>query len=227
MKLPGVISLRKALPICAMPNGSFLRETAWIAGKFDEHALGGLRPQIRDRVVLLDRSEERLQHQVELLRFGELRAPTVRAEHHAVGVGLEVVLPEALVAVRALHERVVERLEVPARLPHAWARDDGGLDAHDVVAQLHVGTPPGVADVAAQLDPERAVVPRGAQAAVDLGRLERDAPALREAGDGLHEVGHDAGLLSRPLAATAGVGPIVPAPGRRTGVATEPSRLGQ
>src|SRR3712207_7476171 len=26
MKLPGVISLRKLLPICAMPNGGFLRE---------------------------------------------------------------------------------------------------------------------------------------------------------------------------------------------------------
>ena len=26
MKLPGVISLRKDLPICAMPNGGFLRE---------------------------------------------------------------------------------------------------------------------------------------------------------------------------------------------------------
>ena len=25
MKLPGVISLRKLLPICAMPNGGFLR----------------------------------------------------------------------------------------------------------------------------------------------------------------------------------------------------------
>ena len=26
MKLPGVISLRKLLPICAMPNGGFIRE---------------------------------------------------------------------------------------------------------------------------------------------------------------------------------------------------------
>ena len=34
MKFPGVISLRNDLPICAMPKGSFLRATAWIAGKF-------------------------------------------------------------------------------------------------------------------------------------------------------------------------------------------------
>src|SRR4249919_2225165 len=31
MKFPGVISLRKDLPICAIPNGSFFRATAWIA----------------------------------------------------------------------------------------------------------------------------------------------------------------------------------------------------
>ena len=28
MKLRGLISLRNALPICAMPNGSFFRETS-------------------------------------------------------------------------------------------------------------------------------------------------------------------------------------------------------
>ena len=34
MKLPGVISLRNDLPICAIPNGSFLRAVAWIRAKF-------------------------------------------------------------------------------------------------------------------------------------------------------------------------------------------------
>src|SRR5450432_4042715 len=29
VKLPGVISLRNALPICAIPNGGFLREVVW------------------------------------------------------------------------------------------------------------------------------------------------------------------------------------------------------
>ena len=32
-KLPGVISLRNDLPICAIPNGIFLREDAWICAK--------------------------------------------------------------------------------------------------------------------------------------------------------------------------------------------------
>lgn len=33
MKLPGVISLRKLLPVWAMPNGGFLREVCWTALK--------------------------------------------------------------------------------------------------------------------------------------------------------------------------------------------------
>src|SRR5437867_911727 len=33
-KLPGVISLRKALPICAIPNGGFLRDVVWTFLKF-------------------------------------------------------------------------------------------------------------------------------------------------------------------------------------------------
>ena len=33
MKFPGVISLRNDLPICAIPNGSFLRATVCTSGK--------------------------------------------------------------------------------------------------------------------------------------------------------------------------------------------------
>ena len=34
MKLPGVISLRKLLPVCAMPNGGFLRAEVITLRKF-------------------------------------------------------------------------------------------------------------------------------------------------------------------------------------------------
>ena len=34
MKLPGVISLRNALPICAMPNGTFWRDACCTLRKF-------------------------------------------------------------------------------------------------------------------------------------------------------------------------------------------------
>ena len=79
MKFPGVISLRNDLPICAMPNGSFLRVDRLDRREVDEHALRRLRPQVRDRVVVLDRPDEGLEHQVELPRLGELGAAAVRA----------------------------------------------------------------------------------------------------------------------------------------------------
>jgi hypothetical protein len=63
-------------------------------------------------------------------------------------------------------ESVVEDLEVPARLPHLRRHDHGRVETHDVVAELHGRTPPRIADVALELDPERAVVPRRAEPAV-------------------------------------------------------------
>ena len=46
MKLPGVISLRKLLPIWAMPNGGFLRGAGHDVGEVEEDALRGLGAQV-------------------------------------------------------------------------------------------------------------------------------------------------------------------------------------
>ena len=46
MKLPGVISLRKDLPIWPMPNGQLLARGALDVGEVDEDALRGLGAQI-------------------------------------------------------------------------------------------------------------------------------------------------------------------------------------
>ena len=128
------------------------------------------------------------------------------------GVVAQVVLAEALVAVQALDQRVGEPGDVAARLPDLRGHDDRGLQPDDVVAELDHRTPPATADVAAQLDPERAVVPRRTQPAVDLAGLEDDPPALGQGRDGLHEVGHVSSSFSRPLAAAAGV--VLQATGR-------------
>src|SRR5881397_2551543 len=71
MKLPGVISLRNALPICAMPNGTFCRVLCCTLRKFTKMpcAVSGRRYTVR---ALLDRPHEGLEHEVEHARLGEL-----------------------------------------------------------------------------------------------------------------------------------------------------------
>ena len=74
MKLPGVISLRKDLPIWPMPNGGFLRVDLHDVGEVDEDALRGLGPQVVQTGLVLDRAEVGLEHHVEVARLGPLPA---------------------------------------------------------------------------------------------------------------------------------------------------------
>ena len=74
VKLPGVISLRKALPIWAMPKGSFLRGGGEDVEEVDEDALGGLGTQVDLVGGVLDGAEEGLEHEVEHTGVGELPA---------------------------------------------------------------------------------------------------------------------------------------------------------
>jgi len=64
--------------------------------------------------------------------------------------------------------------------------EDGGLDADHVVAVLDESPPPGVADVALELDAKGAVVVGGGEAAVDFAGLEDEAPAFAEGDDFVH-----------------------------------------
>ncbi len=107
---------------------------------------------------------------------------------HSVGV-VELVEPEALVAALAVDQRVGEVLQVARGLPHRGRREDGGIEADDVVAELHHRPPPGVLDVAQQQHADRAVVVGRAEPAVDLGRREHEAPTLRQVDDLLHQIG--------------------------------------
>jgi hypothetical protein len=102
---------------------------------------------------------------------------------------LEVVLAEPLVAGLALHERVGERRQVTARLPGLRREDDRRVEAHHVVALGDHEAPPLLLDVLLQLHAERAVVPRGAGAAVDLTGREDEAAALAEGDDGVERAG--------------------------------------
>ena len=86
---------------------------------------------------------------------------------------LRVVGAKALFTVLAIDERVGEPGDVAARLPHARVHEDGRIEPLDVVARADHRVPPPVLDVPLELDAERAVVPHGPGAAIDLGRLER------------------------------------------------------
>jgi hypothetical protein len=150
-----------------------------------EHALGRLRTQIGVGPGALDGPRLRLEHEVELTGLRETaRGAAVRARVRIV----ELVQPEALLACRAVDERIGEVREVTRCLPHLGWAEDGGVDQHDVVTLLHHRADPGLLDVAKQERSERPVVVRRPEPAVDLGRLVHEAASLAEADD-LFEVG--------------------------------------
>ena len=172
-----------------MPNGIFWRDECQHVLEVDEDALRGLGAQVDDAGGVLDRAHEGLEHQVELARLGELALP------HSPGalLGFSGHCASAMwsarkrcLALLAVDQRVGEAGDVARGLPDARVHEDRAVDADDVVARLHHVAPPGVLDVALELDAERAVVPAARQAAVDLARLEDEAAPLGEVHDLFH-----------------------------------------
>ena len=104
-----------------------------------------------------------------------------------------VVGAKAVLAVLAVDQRIGEAGDVPRGLPHPRMHEDRGVEPFDVVARVHHRPPPAVLHVLLELDPERPVVPDRSQAAVDLGRLEDEAPPLGERDELVHHggVGHE------------------------------------
>ena len=87
-------------------------------GEVDEHALRRLGAQVGDGAGVLDRAGVGLEHQVELARLGE----RVRLAAARAGVGVvELVEAEAVLAVRAVDQRVGEVGEVAATPPRPAA----------------------------------------------------------------------------------------------------------
>ena len=72
VKLRGVISLRKLLPIWAMPNGIFTRRAVADVFEIDEHALGRFGAQKCRVFFAAQRADDRFEHQVEIARRGQL-----------------------------------------------------------------------------------------------------------------------------------------------------------
>ena len=144
----------------------------------DEDALRGFGAQPHLARGVLNGSGERLEHQVEQTRGGEGGA-VVGALFGVV----EVVGAVALVAGKALGERVGEVVGVAAGDPDLRVLNDGAVEADDVVALVDHRAPPRFLDVALEFDAERAVVPTGADAPVDFAGGEDEAPPLGERDD--------------------------------------------
>ena len=138
----------------------------------DEDTLGRLRPQVGHGRVVLDRTNECLEHEVEVAGFRELAAA------RRTLVLLQLVVAPALVAGLAVHQRVGEILDVAAGPPDVGVHQNGCVQAYHVVAFPHEGPPPGVLYIALQLNTKGAIVPRAGEPSVNLAALKHEASAL-------------------------------------------------
>ena len=179
--------------------------------KVGEDALGGLRPQVDGVLGVLGDPLEGLEHQVELADVGEVVLSAGGAGdvmllhkvlHLLLGEGVDglgqfkaglgapvlddLVGPEALVALPAVHQGVGKARQVAGGHPGLGIHQDGGVQAHVVGVLLDEFLPPGPLDVVLQLHAQGAVVPGVGQAAVDLAAGEDKAPALAEIDDLVH-----------------------------------------
>ncbi len=116
MKFRGVISLRKLLPIWAMPNGILTRVLSSDVLEVDEDALGRFGAQEGRVLFAAHRADDRLEHQVEFARLGEaaffeltgMLAGLLRAFGR-----LQVIGPPTTFARLAIDHHVVEQIVVP------------------------------------------------------------------------------------------------------------------
>lgn len=172
----------KALAYLADAEGRFLARGRHHVGEVDEDALRGLRTQIVQALLGLDRTQVGLEHHVEFAGLGPLPGLAgvgVTDVGQSVGrrvavlglVGLdEMVGAVTLMGDQRLDQRVMEDLDVARGHPHLPRQDDRRIQAHDVVAPADHRAPPLTFDVLFELHTQRAVVPRRPGSAVDLSR---------------------------------------------------------
>ena len=189
VKLRGVTSLRNALPIWQMPNGTFCARGVEHVLELREDGLRGLGAEIGLVFVAGNRADEGVEHQVErpwlrlfLGAFGHRFAGPLRAAHVLDLIGAETALARF-----AIDHRIAECVHMARRLPDRRVHDDAGIEADDVLALAGHRLPPGFAEVALQFGAQRAVIPKTVDPAVDLRRLENEAPVFAETRDFLHQ----------------------------------------
>ncbi len=143
MKFPGVISLRNAFPIWAMPNGISLPDDLEHVEVVDVDPLRRLRPQV-------DHAADSSTGPMKVLNIrlnirGSVSEPRVPHTGHCAsgwpGVPLirGIVGPKAVLALPAIHQRIGEPRHVPRRLPDPRMHEDRRIQPLDVVPGVDHG----------------------------------------------------------------------------------------
>ena len=83
-----------------------------------------------------------------------------------------------LLGVAVVYQRVIECIHVSTGLPGSGVHEDGGIQPHDIVVQLHHALPPILLDVVLQLHAVLSVVIYGAQSIVNLAAGEHETVLL-------------------------------------------------
>ena len=82
---------------------------------------------------------------------------------------LDLVGAETHLAFLAVDQRIGEPLDMARCHPDLRRHQDSGVETLDIVAAVGHRLPPEAFDIVLELDAQRAVIPAGAQAAVDFG----------------------------------------------------------
>ena len=148
-----------------------------------KHALGGFGTQIGNGRIILHRADERLEHSQEAAGLSEVTA--------AIGTlfAFQMVHAKALVATRALHQRIGKVGGVAGCPPHIGVHNDPGLNADHILSRTDGIVPPGLAHVAFQRNPQRPIVPEALKTTVDFAGGIDKSPPLTQTNDFFHYIG--------------------------------------
>ena len=168
VKLPGVISLRKDLPIWPIPNGTLLAGSSLYVLEVYEDTLCSLRTQIYGVLCILGNTLESLEHQVELTDVGEIMLAAARTadvividvlSSSAPGTSRlrsprcsmsvlchivldELICTETLFTALAVHQRIREAAQMSGCHPCLGVHEDRTVYTYVVRALLNKFLPP-------------------------------------------------------------------------------------
>src|SRR2546423_10526407 len=137
-----------------------------------ENALGVSRSKINNRRRILDRANERLEHQVEKARLAEgaLHSARWALRVRRTGSAFDpwIISAKTLFAISTVDEGVHKTANVAARFPDLRIHQDCGIQSFDVVSRAHHRVPPPILEILLDLDTEWSIIPHRAGAAIDL-----------------------------------------------------------